>query len=72
MDPIRVVIVDDHTLFRDGLCAILEAAVDIEVVGEAANGRQAIDLAETLAPDVILMDIQMPDMTGLEATERIL
>ncbi len=72
MDPIRVVIVDDHTLFRDGLCAILEAAVDIEVVGEAANGRQAIELAEALAPDVILMDIQMPDMTGLEATERIL
>ncbi len=72
MDPIRVLIVDDHALFRDGVRAILRAAPDVEVVGEAANGRAALQKAESLAPDVILMDIQMPDMTGLEATRQIL
>lgn len=72
MDMIRVLIVDDHALFRDGVNAILKAAPDIEVVGEAANGQEALQKVEALLPDVILMDIQMPDMTGLEATKRIL
>jgi len=72
MEPIRVLIVDDHALFRDGVNAILKAAPDIEVVGEAATGQQALQQAEATSPDVILMDIQMPDMTGLEATKRIL
>ena len=72
MDLIRVLIVDDHALFRDGLCAILKSASDIEVVGVAANGQEALEQVASLSPDIILMDIQMPDMTGLEATKRIL
>ena len=72
MDVIRVLIVDDHALFRDGVNAILKVAADVEAVGEAANGREALQKAEALMPDVVLMDIQMPDMTGLEATKRIL
>lgn len=72
MDLIRVLIVDDHALFRDGVRAILRAAPDVEVVGEAANGQEALQKAESLSPDVVLMDIQMPDMTGLEATKQIL
>ena len=72
MDSIRVLIVDDHALFRDGVCAILKAAPDIDVVGEAARGKEAVLKAQKLTPDVILMDIQMPDMNGIEATERIL
>lgn len=72
MDKIRVQVVDDHALFRDGVTAILGAAPDIEVVGEADNGMRALQQAEALKPDVILMDIQMPDMSGLEATKQIL
>ncbi len=72
MDPIRLLIVDDHALFRDGLCAILATAPDVEVVGEAANGQEALQKVKALSPDVVLMDIQMPDMTGLEATRRTL
>lgn len=69
---IRVLIVDDHQLFRDGLQAIFLLATDIEVVGEASNGKEAIKKAETLQPDIILMDIQMDDMSGIEATRLIL
>lgn len=72
MDPVRILIVDDHTLFRDGLRAILKAVPDFEIVGEAATGEEAIDKAMNLKPDIILMDIQMPDMNGVEATEVIL
>jgi DNA-binding NarL/FixJ family response regulator len=71
MKKIRVLIVDDHTLVRDGIKALLSLVADIEVVGEAANGREAIAKAQELLPDVVLMDLSMPVMSGLEATRRI-
>jgi DNA-binding NarL/FixJ family response regulator len=71
-DPIRVLIADDHTLFREGLSAILSVAADTDVVGEAANGEEAIAQAIALSPDVILMDIMMPSINGIDATRRIL
>lgn len=72
MDPLRVLIADDHPLFRHGIQALLNATPDLEVVGEAKTGEEAISLATSLQPDVILMDIQMPVITGIEATRRIL
>ncbi len=71
MEPIRVLIADDHPLFRDGLRALLTAAPDMEPVGEAGDGEEAIALAAELQPDVALMDIQMPGLNGIEATRRI-
>ena len=71
MQKIRVLVVDDHTILRDGICALLALAGDIEVLGEAANGNQALQMVKELAPDVVLMDIAMPIMGGLEATRRI-
>ena len=68
---IRVVLADDQALVRSGFQMILAAQPDIEVVGEAGNGRQAIDLANRLAPDVVLMDVRMPVLDGLEATRRL-
>lgn len=68
---IRVLIADDQALVRGGFSAILSAQPDIEVVGEAGTGRQAIDLIATNAPDVVLMDVRMPDLNGIDATRRI-
>lgn len=68
MPKIRIVIADDHALVRDGIKALLSLTPDIEVVGEAPDGRQAIDKCRELQPDVILMDIAMPGLGGLEAT----
>jgi DNA-binding NarL/FixJ family response regulator len=69
---IRVIIADDHHLVRQGIRALLERANDIEVIGEAADGQEAVDLAETLKPEVVVMDISMPRMDGAQAAERIL
>jgi DNA-binding NarL/FixJ family response regulator len=71
MKKIKVLVVDDHTIVRDGICALLGLAADIEVVGEASNGKEAIEMVKKLVPDVVLMDIAMPIMGGLEATHRI-
>jgi DNA-binding NarL/FixJ family response regulator len=71
-ESIRVLIADDHPLFRDGMRGLLGSLPDMEVVGEASSGEQAIELARELQPDVILMDIQMPGINGIEATRRIL
>jgi DNA-binding NarL/FixJ family response regulator len=71
-DTIRVVLADDHTVVRAGLKAVLGAARDIEVIGEAKTGREAVMLAERFKPDVIVMDLSMPDMDGTEATKEIM
>jgi DNA-binding NarL/FixJ family response regulator len=68
---IRVLVVDDHPLFRDGLTGLLSTVDDIEVVGAAGSGDEAVRLCGELAPDVVLMDLTMPGMPGLEATRRI-
>ena len=71
MSKIKVLIADDHTLVRQGIRSLLALTSDIEIVGEAADGRQAIEKVRQLAPDVVLMDLAMPKMGGLEATRRI-
>jgi DNA-binding NarL/FixJ family response regulator len=68
---IRVVVADDHHLVRQGLRALLEKARDIEVVGEAGDGLEALELAEAMSPDILVMDISMPRLNGTEATQRI-
>lgn len=71
MDKIRVLIAEDHVLVREGLRTLIEAQPDIEVVAEATNGEEAVQLTKEVHPDVILMDITMPKMNGLEATRLI-
>jgi DNA-binding NarL/FixJ family response regulator len=71
MQKIRIMVVDDHTIVRDGIQSLLSLTPDIEVVGEAVNGREALETARKLLPDVIIMDISMPIMDGMEATRRI-
>ena len=71
MDPIKVLVVDDHTLFRRGITAVLANQEDLEVVGEAADGLEAIAKAREVAPDVILMDLNMPRCSGLEAIQAL-
>ena len=69
--PLRVLIVDDHALFRRGLSGVLKQEDDIEVIGEAADGVEAVERALELVPDVVLMDVRMPKMSGIEATRHI-
>ncbi|MGB2855609.1 MAG: response regulator transcription factor [Dehalococcoidia bacterium] len=71
MREIKVLIVDDHAIVRDGICSLLALAGDIEVVGEAANGMEGLEKVGELLPDVVLMDMAMPVMGGLEAIRRI-
>ena len=71
MAPLRVLIADDHPLFRKGMRALLATRPEFDVVGEAATGSEAVALAETLQPEVILMDLQMPGGSGIAATRNI-
>jgi DNA-binding NarL/FixJ family response regulator len=71
-DPIRVLIADDHPVFRDGLRGLVERAPDLELTGEATTGVEAVALAASTNPSIVLMDIQMPEMSGIEATRLIL
>lgn len=70
--PIRILLADDHAVVRDGVRALLEKHPDMEVVAEAADGREAAQLAAELCPDVVMMDIAMPNLNGIDATRRIL
>ncbi len=72
MEKIRIILVDDHTILRDGIRALLEGEPDLVVIGEAEDGRSAVNLTRQLIPDVVLMDIAMPLMNGLEATRQII
>jgi DNA-binding NarL/FixJ family response regulator len=71
MNPIRIILADDHAIVRDGIKALLETENDIQVVGEASNGIEALKLAKELAPDIVVMDIRMPEMNGIEATQLL-
>jgi DNA-binding NarL/FixJ family response regulator len=69
--PTRVLLVDDHAIIRQGLASLLEKQPDIEVVGSVEDGRKAVDIARQLAPDLVIMDISMPNLNGIDATRKI-
>ena len=71
MKPTRILLVDDHAVVRQGFKMILSAQPDMEIVGEAGNGREAVELAGQLKPDVVVMDVAMPELNGIEATRRL-
>jgi DNA-binding NarL/FixJ family response regulator len=71
MSKIRIVLADDHSVVRQGFRRILEAQADMEIVGEASNGREAVETATKLSPDVVVMDVAMPELNGIEATRRM-
>jgi DNA-binding NarL/FixJ family response regulator len=71
MQRIRILLADDHAVVRQGFKMILAAQPDMEIVGEAANGREAVELTEQLRPDVVVMDVSMPELNGIEATRRL-
>src|ERR1035438_1488036 len=71
MKRIRILLADDHAVVRHGFKMILSAQSDMEIVGEAGNGREAVDLAAELRPDVVVMDVAMPELNGIEATRRL-
>jgi two-component system response regulator NreC len=71
MSKIRILVCDDHTILREGIRLLLDSQPDIQVIGEAGNGHEAVEKARTLKPDIILMDIAMPGLNGLEATKQI-
>ena len=71
MSKIRIVLADDHSVVRQGFRRILEAQADMEIVGEASNGREALETATKLSPDVVVMDVAMPELNGIEATRRM-
>lgn len=71
MKPIRILLADDHTVMRSGLRLLLERQKDFQVVGEAADGREAVELAEKLSPDVVVIDVAMPRLNGLDATQQL-
>src|SRR5436305_13871784 len=71
MKRIRILLVDDHALVRQGFKLILAAQADMEIVGEAGNGREAIQIAEKLRPDTVILDVAMPELNGIEATRRL-
>ena len=71
MEPVKVLLVDDHTLFRRGIAAALSGQESLNLVGEATDGNDGVDKARSLTPDVVLMDVNMPNCGGLEATQRL-
>src|SRR6185369_1376075 len=71
MKKIRILLVDDHAVVRQGFKMILSAERDMEIVGEAGNGREAVEQAEQLRPDIVVMDVAMPELNGIEATRRL-
>lgn len=72
MKKIRILLVDDHRILRDGISSLLKEYSDMEIVGEAADGRNALNLVKELLPDLVIMDISMPDLNGIDATRKIL